>query len=67
MSTAQGTRNPQPFETSRHEGMGMRTADPQLKEDVVAYLTDYARQNPGHAALFCLAAGFVLGWKLKPW
>jgi|GEM_PF-1020548 hypothetical protein len=35
--------------------------------DVINYLTEYARQNPGYAALWCLGVGFVLGWKLKPW
>jgi hypothetical protein len=35
--------------------------------DLAEYLTNYARQNPGTAALTCLAIGFVLGWKLKPW
>ncbi len=36
-------------------------------DDFVQYLTDYARANPGTAALWCLGIGFVLGWKLKPW
>jgi hypothetical protein len=39
----------------------------EITRDVVDYLTEYARDNPGHAALFCLGVGFVLGWKLKPW
>lgn len=39
----------------------------QVTNDFVEYLTDYARQNPGTAALWCLGVGFVLGWKLKPW
>jgi hypothetical protein len=39
----------------------------ELSRDVVEYVTDYARQNPGYAALWCLGIGFVLGWKLKPW
>ena len=39
----------------------------ELTRDIVDYLTEYARDNPGHAALFCLGVGFVLGWKLKPW
>jgi len=45
-------------------------ADGDLKEmthDLTEYLTNYARQNPGAAALTCLGIGFVLGWKLKPW
>jgi hypothetical protein len=38
-----------------------------MTHDVVEYLTEYAKQNPGCAALACLGVGFVLGWKLKPW
>lgn len=39
----------------------------EISHDVVNYLVDYARDNPGYAALACLGVGFVLGWKLKPW
>jgi hypothetical protein len=39
----------------------------EMTGDLAEYLTNYARQNPGTAALTCLAIGFVLGWKLKPW
>jgi hypothetical protein len=36
-------------------------------EDILAYLREYARERPEAMALTCLAVGFVLGWKLKPW
>jgi hypothetical protein len=39
----------------------------EMSHDIVEYLTDYAREKPGTAALWCLGIGFVLGWKLKPW
>jgi hypothetical protein len=39
----------------------------EITRDISEYLTDYARQNPGYAALFCIGVGFVLGWKLKFW
>jgi hypothetical protein len=39
----------------------------EITHDIVEYFTDYARQNPGYAALACIGVGFVLGWKLKPW
>ena len=51
-------------------GQGEGDQTQQLSEmgtDIVCYLTDYAKQNPGYAALWCLGIGFVLGWKLKPW
>ena len=38
-----------------------------IAHDVIEYLIEYSRANPGYAALWCLGAGFVLGWKLKPW
>ncbi len=39
----------------------------EITHDVVQYLTEYAREKPGYAALCCIGVGFVLGWKLKPW
>jgi hypothetical protein len=39
----------------------------KLTDDLVEYFKEYARENPGTAALWCLGAGFVLGWKMKPW
>lgn len=47
---------------------GKPTESPrEITHDVVQYVTDYARDNPGYAALWCVGVGFVLGWKLKPW
>jgi hypothetical protein len=40
---------------------------PEFTSDLANYLIDYARKNPGYAALTCIGIGFVLGWKLKPW
>ena len=39
----------------------------EISNDIVEYLTEYAREKPGYAALCCIGVGFVLGWKLKPW
>ena len=39
----------------------------EITHDIVEYLTEYVRHNPGYAALCCVGVGFVLGWKLKPW
>jgi hypothetical protein len=57
---------------SRKSAARAGEADPiaegkKMTEDVFDYLTDYARENPGTAALWCLGVGFVLGWKIKPW
>ncbi|WP_417381851.1 hypothetical protein [Gimesia sp.] len=58
-STAQSTGN---YATSA------RTAE-QLEpvDDLVDYVSTYAKQNPGTAALWCFGIGFIVGWKLKPW
>ncbi len=39
----------------------------EVAQELVQVAIDYARANPGYAALWCLGIGFVLGWKLKPW
>ncbi len=39
----------------------------QPVKDVIQYATDYVRENPESAALWCFGIGFILGWKLKPW
>jgi len=39
----------------------------EISHDVIEYMTEYAKENPGYAALACIGVGFVLGWKLKPW
>ena len=57
------------------EGPGMQSTNPQPgdsdqlqpADDLVDYVTAYARQNPGTAALWCFGVGFIVGWKLKPW
>lgn len=67
MSSAQTMRNPQNTSANRNESASTERRAADVKEDLVEYLTCYARQNPGHAALACLGVGFVLGWKLKPW
>jgi hypothetical protein len=36
-------------------------------DDVIQYVRDYTRQRPETVAIACLAVGFVLGWRLKPW
>jgi hypothetical protein len=36
-------------------------------ESAARSLREYAREHPEAAALWCLAIGFVLGWRMKPW
>jgi hypothetical protein len=50
----------------RSDAGGAETAA-KPAEDLIQYLTDYAKQKPDVAALWCFGIGFVLGWKLKPW
>jgi hypothetical protein len=36
-------------------------------QELIDYLSEYARESPEKTALWCLGIGFILGWKLKPW
>lgn len=67
MASTQTARTAQRTERPRNDSNDSRLQSVDVKEDVIEYLTSYARQKPAHAALFCLGVGFVLGWKLKPW
>jgi hypothetical protein len=60
-------RRPSLASNTTHAGLDSVTDRKEIVADLADYLTDYARQNPGYAALWCLGIGFVLGWKLKPW
>jgi hypothetical protein len=67
MPTTRSNRN-STANTRPRESRGEQVESPrEITNDVMNYLVDYARQNPGYAALCCLGVGFVLGWKLKPW
>jgi hypothetical protein len=35
--------------------------------NVFCYLRRYFQDHPTEAALWCFGAGFLIGWKLKPW
>ncbi|WP_437193888.1 hypothetical protein [Planctomicrobium sp. SH527] len=50
---------------SQEEGNEGREVTPF--DDIVNYAKAYAKEKPEMAALWCFGAGFVLGWKLKPW
>lgn len=39
----------------------------RLGRDLAQYAKQYAHEKPEAAALWCLAVGFILGWRLKPW
>lgn len=36
-------------------------------DDLIDYVRDYTRERPETVAMICFAAGFILGWRLKPW
>jgi hypothetical protein len=40
---------------------------PRPSGELVEAVRHYASQKPQAVALWCLAIGFVLGWKLKIW
>ncbi|QDT90233.1 hypothetical protein [Gimesia algae] len=58
-STGQSTEN---YATSAGVAEQLQPVD-----DLVDYVSTYAKQNPGTAALWCFGIGFIVGWKLKPW
>jgi hypothetical protein len=49
------------------ENQGPRHDELQPLKDMLAYMREYAVENPEVAALTCFGIGFVLGWKLKMW
>jgi hypothetical protein len=63
MESSKPTQNAKHAESSNGAANDMRS----LAQTVGDSLKEYARENPGAAALWCLGIGFVLGWKLKPW
>lgn len=46
---------------------GSQSREMQLLNDVGKYVQDYARERPDVFAMWCFGAGFILGWRLKPW
>ena len=56
-----------PAQAAKNSMSRMERDVKDMQHDLVEYAIDYARENPGHAALICMGIGFVLGWKLKPW
>lgn len=67
METTKDRRGNAGSSQSRQQAQLAQQDPMQLTEDVIRYLQDYARQKPEVAAGWCLAIGFFLGWKLKPW
>jgi hypothetical protein len=39
----------------------------EAPRDIAEHFKEYAQENPSTCAMWCFLAGFVLGWKLKPW
>lgn len=69
---ARRSHRDEPAAESRRGGAAQQRSAPapqgeRLVRDMTTTITEYARENPCTAALWCLGVGFVLGWKLKPW
>lgn len=64
-SHGEATRSMEP--AKHEEGVQHPIHEKHPTEDLVRYLTEYARERPDVAALWCFGIGFILGWKLKPW
>jgi hypothetical protein len=54
---------------SAREERNLQSAHTDLHpvEDLIHYFREYARERPEMVAMACLGAGFILGWRLKPW
>jgi hypothetical protein len=48
-------------------GAQMMQSDLRPVEDLIHYFREYARERPEMVAMACFGAGFILGWRLKPW
>jgi hypothetical protein len=59
------TQNEKPAAAEKHDCPVK--GETHIIDDLVEYLTEYAREKPEIAALWCVGIGFMLGWKLKPW
>jgi hypothetical protein len=55
-----------PSSTSGSRG-DSESREMKLLNDVSRYVQDYARERPDVFAMWCFGAGFILGWRLKPW
>jgi hypothetical protein len=55
------------YSTSHLEPDYRDPSDFKVGQDLIEYVTEYAREKPEVAALWCFGIGFILGWKLKPW
>ena len=53
---------------SRAQSSAVRPqGDMRPVDDVIQYVREYTRERPEAVAMVCFAAGFILGWRLKPW
>jgi hypothetical protein len=59
-------QRPTPVQAS-HSSSQDGTVSLHPREDLVDYVSQYAREKPEVIALWCFGVGFILGWKLKPW
>lgn len=56
------------FSAQLSEQCGEQREDFQaLMEDVGSSVSNYCRKRPVMASLVVFAAGFYIGWKVKPW
>jgi hypothetical protein len=63
VSSTQTAVEPKPHQ---YAGVGSLDESRPLP-DLADYLKVYAKQKPHVIAYWCFGAGFLLGWKLKPW
>jgi hypothetical protein len=57
----------QPARTNEVRTQSPATGEMRPVDDLIHYAREYTRERPEMVAMVCFAAGFILGWRLKPW
>jgi hypothetical protein len=52
---------------SRRAAAEQQSSQNDQPRDLADHFMEYAKENPTSCAMWCFFAGFVLGWRLKPW
>jgi hypothetical protein len=59
--------NERPLGEFTYESPAPQTRPMSDTANLYCYLRRYFQDHPTEAALYCFGAGFLIGWKLRPW
>ncbi len=63
----QRTQPARPNEVRSQSSANRTQSEMRPVDDLLRYVREYTRDRPETVAMVCFAAGFILGWRLKPW